>query len=73
MPSIAFFKRGFGCDLVPYYAVVGYKSRWVKPAFGVHRGLRGDPKTVSALGHMLGLGAVDKNESYEATDSCCTT
>ncbi len=35
MPSIAFFKRGFGCDLVPYYAVVGYKSGWVKRAFGL--------------------------------------
>ena len=41
IPSIAFFKRGFGCDLVPYYAVVGYKSRWVKRAFGVRRALRG--------------------------------
>ena len=41
MPSIAFFKRGFGCDLVPYYAVVGYKSRWVKRAFGVRQALRG--------------------------------
>ena len=30
MPSIAFFKRGFGCDLVPYYAVIGYKSRWLE-------------------------------------------
>ncbi len=41
MPNIAFFKRGFGCDLVPYYAVVGYKSRWVKRAFGVRQALRG--------------------------------
>ena len=41
MPSIAFFKRGFGCDLVPYYAVVGYKSRWVKRAFGLRQALRG--------------------------------
>lgn len=40
IPSIAFFKRGFGCDLVPYYAVEGYKSRWVKRAFGVRRVLR---------------------------------
>ena len=35
MPSIAFFKRGFGCDLVPYYAVEGYKSGWVKRALGM--------------------------------------
>ncbi len=41
MPSIAFFKRGFGCDLVPYYAVVGHKSRWVKRAFDLRRALRG--------------------------------
>ena len=41
MPSIAFFKRGFGCDLVPYYAVVGYKSRWVKRAFDLRQALRG--------------------------------
>ena len=41
MPSIAFFKRGFGCDLVPYYAVEGYKSRWVQRAFGLRRALRG--------------------------------
>ena len=41
IPSIAFFKRGFGCDLVPYYAVEGYKSGWVKRAFGVRRALRG--------------------------------
>ena len=41
IPSIAFFKRGFGCDLVPYYAVVGYKSRWVKRAFGIRQALRG--------------------------------
>ena len=41
IPSIAFFKRGFGCDLVPYYAVVGYKSRWVKRAFGLRQSLRG--------------------------------
>ena len=41
MPSIAFFKRGFGCDLVPYYAAVDYKSCWVKRAFGVRRALRG--------------------------------
>ena len=41
MPSIAFFKRGFGCDLVPYYAVEGYKSGWVKRAFGLRRALRG--------------------------------
>ena len=41
IPSIAFFKRGFGCDLVPYYAVVGYKSRWVKRAFDLRRALLG--------------------------------
>ena len=41
MPSIAFFKRGFGCDLVPYYAVEGYKSGWVKRAFGLRQALRG--------------------------------
>ncbi|MYA23816.1 MAG: GNAT family N-acetyltransferase [Gemmatimonadetes bacterium] len=41
MPSIAFFKRGFGCDLVPYYAVEGYKSGWVKRALGVRQVLRG--------------------------------
>ena len=39
--SIAFFKRGFGCDLVPYYAVVGYKSRWVKRALSLRRAVRG--------------------------------
>ena len=41
IPSIAFFKRGFGCDLAPYYAVVGYKSRWVKRAFDLRRALLG--------------------------------
>ena len=41
IPSIAFFKRGFGCDLAPYYAVVGYKSRWVKRAFDLRQALRG--------------------------------
>ena len=41
LPSIAFFKRGFGCDLVPYYAVIGYKSRWVKRAFDLRQALRG--------------------------------
>ncbi len=40
MPSIAFFKRGFGCDLVPHYAVEGYKSGWVKRALAVRRVLR---------------------------------
>ena len=41
MPSIAFFKRGFGCDLVPYCAVVGYKSRWLKRTFALGQALRG--------------------------------
>lgn len=32
MPSVAFFKRGFGGNLVPYYVVEGYRSAWVKSA-----------------------------------------
>ena len=41
IPGIAYYKRGFGCDLVPYYAVVGYKSRWVRRVLGVRRALLG--------------------------------
>lgn len=41
IPPIAFFKRGFGCNLVPYCAVVGYKSRWLKRTFALGQALRG--------------------------------
>ena len=32
LPSIAFFKRGFGGDLVPYFVVEGYRRPWLKRA-----------------------------------------
>ena len=41
IPAIAFFKRGFGGDLVPYYVSEGYKSTWVKRAISARRALRG--------------------------------
>jgi hypothetical protein len=30
LPAIALFKRGFGGELVPYYAVEGFGSRWAR-------------------------------------------
>ena len=41
IPAIAFFKRGFGGDLVPYYVTEGYRSKWVKRAISARRALRG--------------------------------
>ena len=41
IPAIAFFKRGFGGDLVSYYVTEGYKSKWVKRALSARRALRG--------------------------------
>ena len=32
MPSVAFFKRGFGGDLVPYYVVEGFRKPWMRRA-----------------------------------------
>lgn len=40
IPAIAFFKRGFGGDLVPYYLVEGYKNKWIKRALTTRRALR---------------------------------
>jgi len=33
IPAIARFKRGFGGDLVPYYAVEGFGNAWVRRVF----------------------------------------
>ena len=41
IPPIARFKRGFGGDLVPYYAVEGFGSRWLKNSFAGRRILLG--------------------------------
>ena len=40
IPAVAFFKRGFGGDLVPYYVAEGYKSKWIKRALSARRALR---------------------------------
>ena len=40
IPAIALFKRGFGGDLVPYFAVEGYRSTLVKAAIAGRRALR---------------------------------
>ncbi len=37
MPSIAFFKKGFGGVLTPYYACDRYSSRWPRLAFHAYR------------------------------------
>ena len=39
IPAIALFKRGFGGDLVPYFAVEGYRHGWVKALFRGRRRL----------------------------------
>ena len=41
IPAIAFFKRGFGGNIVPYYVTEGYRSKWVKRAISARRALRG--------------------------------
>ncbi|MBI2505511.1 MAG: GNAT family N-acetyltransferase [Candidatus Latescibacteria bacterium] len=40
IPSIAFFKRGFGGELVPYFAVEGFRDTLVKGLFSGARVLR---------------------------------
>lgn len=40
MPAIAFFKRGFGGELVPYFAVEGFRDPLVKGLFSGARVLR---------------------------------
>ncbi|MEW6750298.1 MAG: GNAT family N-acetyltransferase [Candidatus Latescibacterota bacterium] len=40
IPGVAFFKRGFGGDLVPYYVVEGFGSRPLRALFAVQRGLQ---------------------------------
>ena len=40
IPAVAFFKRGFGGDLTPYYVSEGYKSKWIKRALSARRALR---------------------------------
>ena len=40
IPGIALFKRGFGCRLVPYFAVEGYRSRWLRGLASLRRSLR---------------------------------
>jgi hypothetical protein len=40
IPAIAFFKRGFGGDLVPYFVVEGYKSALVKTAMAGKKALQ---------------------------------
>ena len=40
IPAVAFFKRGFGGDLTPYYVSEGYKSKWIKHALSARRALR---------------------------------
>lgn len=41
IPSIAFFKRGFGGELAPYFAVEGFRSIWVRGLFASARASRG--------------------------------
>ena len=40
IPAIAKFKRGFGGDLVPYYAVEGFGSAWVRGGVACKRTLQ---------------------------------
>ncbi len=37
IPSIAFFKRGLGGDLVPYYATEGFGNAWLRRAMHLKR------------------------------------
>ncbi len=40
IPTVAFFKRGFGGDLVPYFVVEGYKNALVRTAAAGKKALR---------------------------------
>jgi len=40
IPGIALFKRGFGCRLVPYFAVEGYRSEWISSLVSLSRWVR---------------------------------
>lgn len=40
IPAIAKFKRGFGGDLVPYYAVEGFGNAWVRRGVACKRALQ---------------------------------
>ena len=40
IPAIAFFKRGFGGDLIPYFVTEGYKSTLVKTAMAGRKALK---------------------------------
>ena len=40
IPSIAFFKKGFGGDLTPYYFTEHYRSRTIKMIFTTYASLK---------------------------------
>jgi len=49
IPGIALFKRGFGCQLVPYFAVEGYRSRWLGGLASLRRWLSGSSRATGSL------------------------